>query len=352
MQEVSGTVAVREAHRFDEAALLSYLQAHIPDIQGSLTIRQFQGGQSNPTFLLQTPQQQWVMRKRPPGKLLPSAHAIDREYRIMKALQDSAVPVPRTLLYCEDETIIGTSFYLMEFLPGRILTDPTLPDLAPLERYQMYDAMNDLLAKLHLFDWQKAGLSDFGKHEDFFARQIATWSKQYLATQTSDSEAMAFLLDWLPQNLPTDHQVTISHGDFRIGNLIYHPSEPRVIGLLDWELSTLGHPLSDLAFNCMAYYLPVGHPIASGLKGADLKALNIPDEEAYVAAYCKRVGRPPIDNWPFYVVFSLFRTAAIMQGVYARALKGNASSANAHLFGDTFALVAQAAFELVQKIRD
>lgn len=347
--ERPGTTPVREAHRFDEAALEKYLRSRLTGFTGPLAIRQFEGGQSNPTFHLSAGSGEYVLRKRPPGKLLPSAHAIDREYRIMAALEDSGVPVPHAHLYCEDEAIIGTAFYIMDYIPGRILTDPLLPGMEPGERAAIYDAMNDALARLHGFDWQAAGLADYGKPENYLARQLARWTKQYEASRTEDLPAMDSLRDWLAANLPPEDPTQIAHGDFRIGNLMFHPDEPRVLAILDWELSTLGAPLCDLAFNCMTYHLPAGHPISAGFVGADLAALGIPGEAAYLDAYCRRTGRDGIPDWTYYMAFSLYRTAAIQQGVYARALRGNASSSYARAFGESWQLVARTGWEMIER---
>ncbi len=347
MSDPAGTRTVLEKHRFNESALQQYLQEQLPGACSNMEIRQFHGGQSNPTFYIGTNEREYVLRKKPPGKLLPSAHAIDREYRIMNALEKSDIPVPKMHLFCEDETIIGTSFYLMDYIPGRVFTNPLIPEVTSEERVHIYTSMVNTLAKLHRFNWEKGGLSGFGKPENYFQRQIAIWSKQYIATKTNDSDEMDRLIEWLPNNIPDDQQTTIAHGDFRIGNLIFHPDKPEVIAVLDWELSTLGHPLSDLAFNCMTYHLPAGHEIAGGFIGSDLEKLNIPDEKSYIESYCRNTGRQTIENWDFYMAFSLFRTAAIMQGVYSRAIAGNASSSNAHLFGDTFTLVAKRASALI-----
>lgn len=341
------TRAVASRHRFDEAALAAWLGTHLTGYAGPLQVRQFDGGQSNPTFHLAAASGEYVLRKKPPGKLLPSAHAIDREYRVLQALRGSEVPVPAALAWCGDDAVIGTPFYLMDYQPGRIFADPLLPGLAAAERGALYDAMNAALARLHGFDWARHGLVDYGRPEQYFARQLARWSRQYEATRTDDVPQMETLRHWLEGHLPTDEAATIAHGDFRIGNLIFHATEPRVVAILDWELSTIGHPLSDVAFNCMTYHLPAGHPVAAGFIGADLAALGIPSEAQYLDAYARRSGRDPRPDWKFCMVFSLYRIAAIQQGVYARSLQGNASSATAGLFGDSYRLVAQAALQLL-----
>jgi aminoglycoside phosphotransferase (APT) family kinase protein len=342
-----GTRSVSSRHALDEPALARWLALHLPGYSGPLTLRQFEGGQSNPTFHLAAGGSEYVLRKQPPGKLLPSAHAIDREYRVLRALAGSDVPVPQTRAWCDDAGIIGTPFYLMDYQPGRIFTDPLLPGVPTTERAALYDAMNDALARLHRFDWKAHGLADYGRPENYFARQLARWNRQYEASRTDDVPDMEALRGWLESHLPRDEHAGIAHGDFRIGNIIFHATEPRVVALLDWELSTIGEPLSDLAFNCMTYHLPAGHPISAGFVGADLDALGIPSEQSYLEAYARRTGRDPRPAWKFCMVFSLFRIAAIQQGVYARSLQGNASSSNAALFGESYRRVASAARELI-----
>lgn len=341
MKQPKGLIPVREVHRFDETALTNYLGRFLPDFNGPMSVSQFKGGQSNPTYHLGIGDKEYVLRKKPPGKLLPSAHAVDREYRVLEALKDTDVPVPRVLHFCEREEVIGTPFYVMEFLSGRILRNPLLPALKPAERSAIYSAMNDTLARLHKLDWKAAGLEGYGKPDNYIARQVALWSRQYEASKTGDAPAMDRLMKWLPENIPNDQSISVVHGDYRLENLMFDEHEPKVIAVLDWELSTLGHPLSDLAFNCMTYYLPSDNAIARGFLGSQIEALGLPSQEDYVAAYCNRTGRDDIDDWSFYMAFSLFRTAAIQQGVYARALKGNASSEIAHLFGKLYAFVAE-----------
>jgi aminoglycoside phosphotransferase (APT) family kinase protein len=340
---------VRAAHRFDEQALESYLANVLPGFEGPLSIKQFSGGQSNPTFLLSTGDTAYVLRKKPPGNLLPSAHAVDREFRVLAALGGSELPVPRVFCYCSDEQVIGTPFYVMEHLEGRVFRNPLLPDAEPQERAAIYDSMNHTLAQLHKVNWMAAGMDDFGRPENYIARQIAVWTRQYEASKTDDCTAMTELMHWLPENMPDDQSSSIVHGDFRLENLIFHPSEPRVIGVLDWELSTLGHPLSDLAFNCMTYYLSADSVLARGFLGQDIGELGIPSQDEYVRAYCERTGRPEIRDWTYFMAFSLFRTAAIQQGIYARALKGNASSERAREFGKLFSIVAERGWALVNK---
>jgi len=349
MEQPRGLMPVREAHRFDETALTTYLSRYLPDFDGPMLVSQFKGGQSNPTFHISIGGKEYVLRKKPPGKLLPSAHAVDREYRVLKALMDTAVPVPRVLHFCDIEAVIGTPFYVMEYLSGRILRDPLLPGMEPAERSAIYAAMNDTLACLHNLDWKAAGLDGYGKPDNYIARQVALWSRQYEASKTGDVPAMDRLMKWLPDNIPDDHSISVVHGDFRLENLMFDEQEPKVIAVLDWELSTLGHPLSDLAFNCMTYYLPSDNSLARGFEGSDPASLGLPSQEDYLSAYCKRTGREDIADWAFFMAFSLFRTAAIQQGIYARALKGNASSEIAHLFGKLYAFVAEQGWSLLEE---
>jgi len=336
--------AVRAAHRFDEASLERYLTHHVEGFAGPLEVKQFAGGQSNPTFLLSAGGKQYVLRKKPPGALLKSAHQVDREFRVMKALAATDVPVPKMYALCEDDSVIGTAFYVMEFLDGRIFRDPQLAGVSPSDRAAIYDSMNDVLARLHKVDLVKTGLTDFGKPGNYFDRQIARWITQYRAAQTDDVPEMEKLIDWMPKHIPADDSVTIAHGDYRLENSVYHPSAPRMIAVLDWELCTIGHPLADLAYNCMGYH--VMNPRQGGLVGVDFKATGIPKESDYIADYCRRVGRDGIDNWSFYVSFSVFRLASIAQGVYKRGLDGNASSDTASQLGSYCRFLAENAWRL------
>jgi aminoglycoside phosphotransferase (APT) family kinase protein len=341
------TTPVRPAHRFDEASLHTYLRKHVDGFAGDLDIRQIAGGQSNPTFVLTSGGQKYVLRKKPPGQLLKSAHQVDREYRIMTALAKTDVPVPPTLLLCEDESVIGTSFFVMRFVEGRIFRDPQLPDQSPRDRSAIYDSMNDVLAKLHKVDFKAVGLGDFGKPGNYFDRQVARWITQYRGAQTDSIPEMENLITWMPLNIPKDDTATIAHGDFRLENSIYHPTEPRMIALLDWELSTIGHPLADLAYNCMGYHLI--NPRQGGLVGLDFGKTGIPSEDEYVRRYCERTGRQyPIANWSFYLAFAIFRLASIAQGVYKRGLDGNASSETAAQYGNTCGFLAENAWRMVE----
>jgi aminoglycoside phosphotransferase (APT) family kinase protein len=342
------TTQVRSSQRFNEEALADYLRKELGGFSGPLKVRQFEYGQSNPTFLISTDRKEWVLRKKPPGKLLPSAHAVDREYRIIKALGDTEVPVPETYLLCEDDSIIGTPFYIMNLVEGRIFRDPTARGLSDnRERGAIFDAMNDTLAKIHRVDWEAAGLAGYGKPGNYMARQVGRWTKQYEASKTEDIESMDKLIDWLPNNVPDDESTTIAHGDFRLENLVIHPTEPRVVAVLDWELSTLGHPLADLAYNCMVYHIPARGGIRVGYRGLDIGALGIPSEPDYVSAYCRRTARTGIPNWEFFMAFGMFRLAAIVQGVYKRGLDGIASSDKAKTYGEHVQFLSDIAWRIV-----
>ena len=336
---------VRASHRFDERALETYLAAHLGGFAGPLTVRQFEGGQSNPTFLLTTPQARYVLRKKPPGELLPSAHLVEREYRVLAALATTPVPVPRVYLLCEDPGVIGTSFFVMDYVAGRLQRDPTLPGWTPEARRAVYRAMVTTLATLHAVDVDAAGLADFGKRSDYIARQLKRWSQQYRATQTADIAAMDALIEWLPGHIPTDASCTLVHGDFRLDNLLLHPDQPQVLAVLDWELSTLGHPLADLAYTCMNFHLRM----PGGFLGDAAGRAGIPSEAELVADYCRASGRDGIPDWPFYLAFSLFRYAAIVQGVHYRGLHGNASSSRALSYGELAVAAARQGWALVDR---
>ena len=327
----------------DTDKLADYLGHHIKDFDGPLKASKFAGGQSNPTYLLESKTQKYVLRRQPPGKLLKGAHAVDREFRVMSALTNSDVPVAQALHLCTDIEVIGSQFYIMEYKDGRVLWDPTLPDSSIEERGQIYDAMNRTLAALHQVNVDQVGLSDYGKKTDYFARQVHTWSKNYKAAELQQVEAMDYLIDWLPANLPAeDGQYSIVHGDYRLDNLMFDAKSNEVIAVLDWELSTIGHPYADLAYQCMLYHIPGGKGLP-GLAGADIKALGIPSEEQYIQQYCERTGNKSIPHWNFYLAFSLFRLAAICQGVVKRAQQGNASSDQAGEYGYLVGMFAKAA---------
>jgi aminoglycoside phosphotransferase (APT) family kinase protein len=349
-EQFSGTMPVREAHLFDVAALERYLRAHVEGFDGPVEVTQFKGGQSNPTFLVSAGAKPYVVRRKPPGKLLPSAHAVEREYRVITALSATGVPVPRTYALCEDESVIGTPFYVMDFVSGRIFWEPTLPGLSPTERAAVYDAMNDAIARLHRVDPAKVGLSDYGKPGNYFARQIARWTKQYQASETRPIEAMHRLIEWLPEHVPPGDETSIVHGDYRLDNMVFHDSEPRVLALLDWELSTLGHPLADFSYNCMQWRL--GKETGRGLAGEDIRSLGIPAEKDYVAAYCRRTGRDTIGHWDFCLAYNMFRLAAILQGIAGRIEQGTAASAHAAQTAAMARPIAEHAWRIAEAIRD
>ena len=337
-------VPVLPNHRFDEGRLGAYLSERLPGFSTPCQISQFQGGQSNPTFHLATPQGAYVLRKQPPGVLLPSAHAVDREFMVMRALYGTAVPVPRMLLLCTDPAVIGQMFYVMEYVYGRVFTDASLPQLPAAERAALYASMNETLAALHRIEPAGVGLGGFGRPQGFLSRQIARWSRQYAAAHLPQCVAMERLMQWLAAQDPGAEEVAIHHGDFRLGNLMIHASEPRVIAVLDWELSTLGHPLADLAYTCLVYHGSVfapGGPLISGN--------GVPTEADFVSDYCRRMGRAPIERWPYYLAFSLFRAAAILAGVYRRALDGNAADGHALERGGAYREVAELGWSLARR---
>lgn len=343
--ENSGTTQVRNALRFDVSKLEQWLANTLGQEAQTIDVRQFKGGQSNPTYLLTTPAGSYVLRRKPPGDLLPGAHAIEREYRVIAALAAQDFPVPRPLGLCEDASVIGTPFYVMEHIDGRIFWEVSLPELRAEERARYFDVMNATIAALHGIDPAAAGLGDFGKPGDYFERQITRWSKQYLAdAEAGQVAAMDRLVTWLPGAAPADDgEARIIHGDFRCDNMIFHPTEPKVIAVLDWELSTLGHPLADFAYHLMMYRMPAG--ITAGLAGLDLVALGIPPEAKYVDAYCARTRRDGIPNLDFYVAFNMFRLAAILHGIKGRVARGTAASAHAAKMAEGLEPLAELAWE-------
>ncbi len=347
---MTGSGPVGERHRFDQAALEAWLARELPGFWGPLTVTQFRGGQSNPTFKLATPQRSYVMRAKPGpvARLLPSAHAIEREYRVLRALAGSDVPVAEALCLCEDEAVIGRAFYVMEFVDGRVLWEQSLPGLQPAERGAIYDEMNRVISALHRIDPAAVGLADYGRAGNYFARQIGRWSKQYLASETDPIPEMNRLIDWLPQNIPPGDETTIVHGDFRLDNLIFARDEPRVIAVLDWELSTLGHPLADFSYHCMGYHIPPEQ--FRGIAGLDLEALGIPQEDEYKARYCRRTGRDRIDHWDFSLAYNCFRLAAILQGIMKRAVEGTAASAEALDAGRRARPLAEMAWRFAERL--
>ena len=341
--------AVTGRHAFGIDSLTAHLERHLPEFRGPIEVQQFQGGQSNPTYLLTTSTARYVMRSKPgpAAKLLPSAHAIEREFHVMRALAAQGIPVPWTLLLVEDESVIGRAFYLMQHVEGRIFWDPTLPGLSNDERATIYDEMNRVIARLHTVDIERAGLSDYGKAGNYFQRQIGRWSKQYRASETEPIDAMNRLIDWLPEHIPPSDETTVVHGDYRMDNLIFHPTEGRIIAILDWELSTLGHPLADFSYHCMPWSIPPGG--FRGIGGIDHAALGIPVEAEYIRRYVERTGRGAVDHWNFYLAYNLFRIAAILQGVYKRATEGLASSNNAVQAGQNARALAELGWRFAER---
>jgi aminoglycoside phosphotransferase (APT) family kinase protein len=338
----------KSAADFDVAALEAYLDEHIPGFEGPLRAMRIEGGQSNPTYHLFTPLERYVLRRKPQGVLLPSAHAIEREYRLLTALADTDVPVPRALCLCEDAAIVGTPFYVMAYVPGRTLWNPALPGCSREERQAMYRELNRVLAALHGVDVAAVGLQDYGRPGNYFERQVSRWTKQYRATETESIPAMDQLAVWLAERVPPSSAVSLLHGDFRLDNMLFHPESPRIVAVLDWELSTLGDPLADLAYHATTWLLSFEE--FRGMAGHNLAELGIPSQEEYVAAYCQRRGiQPPSsEQWSFAVACSLFRLAAILQGVRHRALQGNASSSDASSVGQSARVVAEAAWRYIQ----
>jgi aminoglycoside phosphotransferase (APT) family kinase protein len=329
--------------------LEAWLRGHIEGFRGPVTAKRFAGGQSNPTYRLDAASGEYVLRRKPSGPLLPSAHAVDREFRVMRALAETAVPVPRVHALCEDDTVIGSAFYVMEFLDGRIFWDQRLPEIAnPAERGAIFDSMNRVIAALHTVDYEAAGLGDFGRSGNYMGRQIARWSRQYRASETATIAAMDRLIDWLPLHIPAERSPAIVHGDYRMDNLVFHKTQPLVIGVLDWELSTIGDALADFAYHVMTWR--VTPELFRGLAGIDFAAAGIPEEAAYVAAYCRRTVRDEIPAWDFYMVYSLFRIAAILQGIAKRAVDGTAASAEAAEVGRIARPLAEQAWDLAQSL--
>ena len=320
---------VRGGHEFDENALAGFLAEHVRGFCGPLRVRQFEGGQSNPTFMLEAPSGRYVLRKQPPGKLLPSAHQVDREYRVMKALADTPVPVPRMLALCEEPEVIGTKFYVMEAVEGRIFERALMAEAPADQRRALWRDLVRVLAALHAVDYQAVGLGDYGRPGNYYERQVARWSKQYQAARTEHLDSMERLLEWVPAHIPPTGPTCIAHGDFRVQNIMFHPTEPRVVAVLEWELSTLGDPLADLGYLCMEYNADFSGEVTLKRTAAELAELGLPTQEEVLDWYCADSGRERIENWAFYVAYNLFRSAAIVQGVYKRGLDGNASSAKA-----------------------
>ena len=346
--QFSGTRPVAPQHAFDVTKLAAFMREHVRGFAGELAVEQFKGGQSNPTFLLTACGQRYVMRRKPPGVLLPSAHAVEREFRVIRALAGTEVPVARAHALCEDAAVIGSAFYVMDHVEGRILWDPTLPGIDAPARAAHYDELNRVIAALHRVDPAAVGLAEYGKPGHYIERQVARWTRQYRASETERIEAADALIDWLPRHVPPAAATRIVHGDYRLDNVIFHPTEPRILAVLDWELSTLGDPLADFAYHCMRWHLPA----PGGLAGADLAALGIPGEAAYLRRYLDRVGaarEPSPDEWTYCLVFNMFRLVGILQGVAARALQGNASSPQAIETGKRTRPLAEQAWALAQR---
>jgi aminoglycoside phosphotransferase (APT) family kinase protein len=357
MEQFTGTQPVTERHAFDAGALSAWMGQHVAGFEGPLAVSQFKGGQSNPTFLLQSTSGSYVMRAKPgpAARLLKSAHAIEREYRVMGALRPLGVPVPEMLALCEDEAVIGRAFYVMGYVAGRVLWNQALPQEHRPDRAAIYDEMNRVIATLHTVDVQAAGLADYGKPGNYFERQIARWGKQYVASITQPIDAMTRLMDWLPAHMPAsardDAKVSIVHGDYRLDNLVFHPTEARVLAVLDWELSTLGHPLADFSYHCMAWHIPPG--AFRGIGGLDHAALGIPSEADYVRRYCERTGLASPEelsnDWNFYLAYNLFRMAAILQGIAKRVDDGTASSTQARQAASGARPLAELGWQFAQR---
>ena len=329
-EEFMGTKPVSERYQFDARVLEDYLKQHVEGFSGALAVEQFKGGQSNPTFKLTAGGKTYVMRSKPApaAKLLPSAHAIEREFRVMDALNKAGFPAPRQHALCTDESVIGRAFYVMEFVAGRVLWDQSLPGMSREERAAHYDEMNRVISLLHTIDYNAIGLSDYGKPGNYFARQIDRWTRQYRASETEKIEAMDNLIEWLPKNIPPGDETTIVHGDYRLDNMIFHPTEPRILAVLDWELSTLGHPLADFSYHCMSWHIAPGQ--FRGIGGLDLPALGIPSEQEYIAKYSERTGRAVrMEDFNFYLAYNMFRMGGILQGIMKRYTDGTAASEQA-----------------------
>ena len=344
-EQFIGTKPVEERHRIDTAALERYLGFRVA------TVEQFKGGQSNPTYRLTAADgRKFVLRRKPPGKLLPSAHAVDREYRVIAALHPTGFPVARPHKLCEDDSVIGTAFYVMDYVEGRVLWDQSLPGMTKTERHAIWDELNRVIAQLHSYDYRALGLEDFGKPGSYIARQVARWTKQYQASETEPIRAMHDLIAWLPNNIPPETGTTVVHGDYRLDNVIFHPREPKILAVLDWELSTLGDPLADFAYHCMSWHIPPGQ--FRGIGGLDLVALGIPTEAQYIRRYCECTGREGIEqsHWDFYMAYNLFRIAAILQGIAKRVVDGTAASDHARDAGSRARPMAELGWPQVEKI--
>jgi len=344
----TGTKEVEERHRFDTTRLVALLRREIEEFDGGLEVRQFRGGQSNPTYELTDGTHRWVLRRKPPGVLLPSAHAVDREFRVISALHEVGFPVPRARLLCEDESVIGTMFFVMDYVEGRVLWDASLSDFSPGARASFYESIIDTLARLHRVDYEAIGLGDFGRPGNYFARQASRWTRQYRASETVTIPEMERLIEWLPANIPDDASSSIVHGDYGLNNLLVHPTQPRVVAVLDWELSTIGHPLGDLTYQLSQRRMPSN--ALHGLDDATLAARGIPTEAEFVAAYCERTGRGGVANLDFYLAFHCFRSASIMQGIAGRVKQGTAAGERAENVGQLVRPLAEQGLELASRM--
>lgn len=347
----TGTKEVADSHKFDEGVLAEWMAVHVEGYEGPLDVRQFKGGQSNPTYQLITPNKKYVMRRKPPGKLLPSAHAVDREFRVISALHPLGYPVAKPYALCEDDSVIGTMFYVMDMMEGRILWDGTLPDMEPAERRAIYEAKVKTFAELHNIDWRAAGLEGYGREGDYVARQIHRWSKQYVASETEKIPEMDKLMAWLPKNIPPGNKTTIVHGDYRLDNMVLHATEPRVIAVLDWELGTLGDPLADFSYHLMNWKMPSSDPSRRALVDIDdLEAYGIPTMEHYVDLYCSHTGRDGLPELDYYFSYNAFRLAAICQGIVGRVRDGTANSTQAAAMAERVKPLAEFAASCAERV--
>lgn len=344
--EAPDALPVSERHRFDEAALARYLEPRLEGYAGDLQVLQMQGGRSNPTFLLRSGGRQWVLRKQPPGDLLPSAHAVDREYRVQAALAGTGVPVARMFVFCDDRSVIGTPFYVMERMQGRVFHSSTMQGVSPAERRRMFSALVEVLARIHTVDWQAQGLGDFGRPGNYFARQISRWTKQYQTSKTTEIPEVDRLIEWLPAHIPDDDETTLCHGDYRVGNVMFHATEPRIVAVFDWELSTLGHPLADLSYLCLLWHQTEAE--FGGVLDLSIEGTGIPTQAEFEAEYCRLAGRAH-GLQPFHMIFSMFRLVAILEGVRARALAGNVSSTDGRETLDRSLELARRAVVLLER---
>jgi len=350
-EDYSGVKPVDSRHQLDVEKLSGYLRTHIDGLQGRVAVEQFKGGQSNPTYRLTAADgRRFVLRRKPPGKLLPSAHAVDREFRVIKALHGAGFPVAKPYMLCEDDAVLGTAFYVMDCVDGRVIWDQSLSGMSKAERGIIYGELNRVIAQLHTIDYKAIGLEDYGRPGNYVARQVDRWTKQYRASETQKLEAMDRLIEWLPKNVPPGDETSIVHGDYRLDNVMFHSTEPRVLAVLDWELSTLGHPLADFAYHALAWHVPGG--IFRGISELPLAELGIPSEQDYVAAYCRRTGRAEIPraHWDYYIAYNLFRLAAILQGIAKRAIDGTAANSEAENAGKRAGPLAELGWTQVEKI--